>query len=219
MLADVRRSEEDASRAVDQSRSALTLLDAGLNDLSDFSHRFKQIRANGGAELRQEEFAALQPSMDKAHASTAKAAAAAAQAWQSYNVARARRLQTRIALLGLDFPRTRYATLQNALRQRCGNDGLPYDEMLRDGLTPGEAATASIAGAEAGVSPETIAREARAGGRNIVDVASARNVDAFALEIFLRLVYLDYTDDPSGEARDAPNAAPTIPPLTIRERS
>ena len=37
--------------------------------------------------------------------------------------------------------------------------------------------------------------------RRIVDVANARGMRSEALEIFLGLVYLDYTDDPLKEAR------------------
>ena len=43
--------------------------------------------------------------------------------------------------------------------------------------------------------------EAKAGGKSIVDLANARGMYSQALEIFLGLVYLDYTDDPDKEAR------------------
>jgi hypothetical protein len=42
--------------------------------------------------------------------------------------------------------------------------------------------------------------EAKATGKSIVDVANARGMFAQSLEIFLGLVYLDYTDDPQKEA-------------------
>jgi hypothetical protein len=157
--------------------------------------------------------------MSMANASLNKAAVAGSQAGQLYNTARSRQLQTRITMLGLEFPQERYATLQYALRQRFKNDGLSYDQMIREGLTPGEVAAASIIAADTNSAPAAVAQEASATHRSIIDVAGARNMSALSLEIFLGLVYLDYTDDPLKEANDRPNAAPTIAPPSITERS
>jgi hypothetical protein len=43
-------------------------------------------------------------------------------------------------------------------------------------------------------------QEAKSSNRRLVDVANARGMHAESLEIFLGLIYLDYTDDPEKEA-------------------
>jgi hypothetical protein len=54
--------------------------------------------------------------------------------------------------------------------------------------------------ADTNTTPQAIADEAKSTNRTIVDLANARGMHAKALEIFLGLVYLDYTDDPEKEA-------------------
>jgi hypothetical protein len=104
-------------------------------------------------------------------------------------------------MLGLGYPQDRYATLQTALQDRVKNDGVSFDTMLHDDLTPGEVAAASIVAADTNTTPEAIIEEAVTTNRRIVDVANARGMSSTALEIFLGLVYLDYTDDPVKEAK------------------
>jgi Zn-dependent protease with chaperone function len=219
MLADLDRADGDMIRALDTSRSALTLLDAGLRDLDDLLRRLRQIRSDFNGDIQQNDYNTLLPLMSKASASLNKAAVSGSQAWQWYNLARSRQLQTRITMLGLTFPEERYSSLRYALRQRVKNDGLPYDMMLHDNLTPGEVASASIIAADTNAAPQDITREAQTTHQSIVDVANAHNMSAYALKIFLGLIYLDYTDDPTKEAHDTPNAPPILDLPALTERS
>ena len=76
--------------------------------------------------------------------------------------------------------------------------------MTHDDLTPGEVAAASIIAADTNTTTEAIVQQAETSNKRIVDVANARGMNAEALEIFLGLVYLDYTDDPrKGSPRTA----------------
>ena len=54
--------------------------------------------------------------------------------------------------------------------------------------------------ADTNTTPDAVIQEAVTSNRRIVDVANARGMSSTALEIFLGLVYLDYTDDPQKEA-------------------
>ena len=59
-----------------------------------------------------------------------------------------------------------------------------------------------IVGADTNAAAPAILAEAKATGKSVVDLANARGMYAQSLEIFLGLVYLDYTDDPGqGSAR------------------
>ena len=49
--------------------------------------------------------------------------------------------------------------------------------------------------------PQAVIAEAKATNRPLVDLANERGMSAFSLEVFMGLVYLDYTDDPDKEAR------------------
>jgi hypothetical protein len=147
------------------------------------------------------DYSDLVPLMAKATDSLGRAAVASSQGWQLYNLARARQLQSRITMLGVGFPEDRYATLQYALNQRVKNTGIDYDTMLHENLTPGEVVAASIVAADTQTTPQAVIDEAKASNRQIIDVANTRDMSAFSLEIFLGLVYLDYTDDPQKEAR------------------
>ena len=51
--------------------------------------------------------------------------------------------------------------------------------------------------------PRAIIAEAKSSKSTIVDVANAHKMHAWPLEIFMGLVYLDYTDDPTKELRKA----------------
>ena len=72
--------------------------------------------------------------------------------------------------------------------------------MLRDGLTPGDVAAATIIAADIKSTPESVIAEAKSSGQTIIDVANAHKMHAWPLEIFMGLVYLDYTDDPDQRA-------------------
>jgi hypothetical protein len=75
--------------------------------------------------------------------------------------------------------------------------------MLRDGLTPGDVTAATIIAADIKSTPESVIAEAKSSGGTIVDVANTHKMHAWPLEIFMGLVYLDYTDDPIKELRRA----------------
>ena len=147
------------------------------------------------------DYNALVPLMRRAGDNLSRAAIAGSQAQQLYNLARARQLQTRITMLGIGYPEDRYATLQHGLQARVHNDGMDFSTMTHEDLTPGEVAAAAIVAADTNTTPQAIVAEAKAGNRRIVDVANARGMHGEALEIFLGLVYLDYTDDPEKEAK------------------
>jgi predicted Zn-dependent protease len=200
MFDDLALSDGDMIRALDASRSSLALLDVSLGDLNDFINRLTRSQFDYQGDVSQADYLALQPMMLKAAEGLAKAAVAGSQAQQLFNLARSRQLQSRITMLGVGYPEDRYATLQYALAQRVKNDGLDFATMQRDDLTPGEVAAAAIVAADTNTTPSAIVEEAQSTNRRIVDVANARGMRSEALEIFLGLVYLDYTDDPLKEA-------------------
>jgi predicted Zn-dependent protease len=201
MLDDMALTDGDMIRALDASRSSLALLDVSLGDLNDFIQRITRSNFDFSGDISQSDYNSMLPLMQKASDGLSHAAIAGSQAQQLYNLARARQIQTRITLLGVGYPENRYTTLQNALNVRVKNNGLDFATMQHDDLTPGEVATAAIVAADTNSTPEAIVEESKATNRRIVDVANARGMRSEALEIFLGLVYLDYTDDPLKEAR------------------
>jgi hypothetical protein len=200
MFSDMELTDGDMIRALDTSRSSLALLDIGLGDLDALLKKLASARLDFGGDLSPMDYDALAPQIAKASDSLSKAAVAGSQAAQVYNLARSRQLQTRITMTGVGYPLDRYATLRHALDVRVKNQGLDFDTMLHENLTPGEVATAAIVAADTNTTPEAVVAEAKATNRRIVDVANARGMHAKALEIFLGLVYLDYVDDPEKEA-------------------
>lgn len=200
MFTDMQTAGSDMVRAVDAGRAAAMQLDSGLADLDAFFKRLQQIRLNAFGDIDQFDYQSLLPYMQKATTSLGAAAVSASQATQLYNLARARQLSTRITLLGVGSSPQRYDTLQKALNLRFNNDDIDYIGMLHDNVTPGELAAASIIAADYKTTPQAIIREAHETHRTVIDVANARGMHALALEIFLGLVYLDYTDDPAKEA-------------------
>jgi hypothetical protein len=138
--------------------------------------------------------------MTKAVDSLNKAAVGATQASQLYNMARARQLEVRIDMLGVQQSPDRYATFQHALDVRFHTKGVDYASLARQDLTPGEVAAAVIVGADTNAAPQAVLAEAKATGRSVIDLANARGMYAQSLEIFLGLIYLAYADDPDKEA-------------------
>jgi hypothetical protein len=199
MLSDMELTDGDMIRSLDVARSSLALLDVGLGDLDGVIKRLATSRLEIG-DIAPMDYDALLPLMAKASDSLSRAAVAGSQASQAYNLARSRQLQTRITMTGVGYPQDRYATLQHALMVRVKNDGLDFNTMLRDNLTPGEVAAASIIAADTNTTPAAIVQEAKIGDRRIIDVANLRGMHAKALEIFLGLIYLSYVDDPEKEA-------------------
>jgi predicted Zn-dependent protease len=210
MFDDISRTNGDMVRALDAARASLALLDVSLGDLNDFVQRLSRAQLDFVGDISLSDYNALLPLMLKAGDGLSKAAVGASQAEQILNLARSRQLQTRITMTGVGYPEDRYGTLQTALQARVKNTGLDFQTMLHDDLTPGEVAAAAIVAADTNTTPQAIVQEAVASHRRIVDVANARGMRAQALEIFLGLIYLDYTDDPLKEARATTGtAAPT----------
>ncbi len=201
MFEDLQASDSDMIRGLDASRTSLALLDVALGDLDEFIKRLTRANLDFGGDISITDYNALLPLMQRAGDNLSKAAIAGSQAQQLYNLARARQLQTRITMLNIGYPEDRYATLRRALQARVRNNGLDFTTMTHEDLTPGEIASAAIVAADTNTTPQAIVQEAKASGRRIVDVANARGMHAEALEIFLGLVYLDYTDDPEKEAK------------------
>ncbi len=207
MIGEISTADADMVRSVDAGRAAAMQLDSGLADLDAFFKRLQQIRLNAFGDIDQFDYTSLLPYMQKATASLGAAAISASQANQLYDLARARQLSTRITLLGVGTSPQRYDTLQKAINLRWNVDDIDYIGMLHDNVTPGELAAASIIAADYKTSPQTIIREAHETHRSVIDVANARGMHALALEIFMGLLYLDYTDDPAKEAH--PNGTVT----------
>ncbi|MFN2449897.1 MAG: M48 family metalloprotease [Candidatus Baltobacteraceae bacterium] len=200
MFGELSAADGDMVRAVDAGRASAMQLDQGLGDLDAFVKRLQQISLNYFNDYSQMDYESLLPYMQKAQTSLGQAAVSASQASQLYNMARSRQLSAEITMLGLGTSAPRYATLQKAINVRWNVDDLSYIDMLHDDVTPGELTAASIVAADTRTTPQAIIRESHEQHRSIVDIANARGMHAEALEIFLGLIYLDYTDDPQNEA-------------------
>ncbi|HYW53254.1 MAG TPA: hypothetical protein VE826_04740, partial [Dongiaceae bacterium] len=201
MLTSVAAADSDMVRAVDAARASLAVLDVGLGDLDIFVTELRHVGFDGSGDLTLADYHRIEPFMTKAVDSLNKAAVGATQASQLFNMARARQLETRIDMLGLQESPDRYATFQHALDVRFHTKGVEYTDLVRQDLTPGDVAAAVIVGADTNAAAPAILAEAKAGGKSVVDIANARGMYAQSLEIFLGLLYLDYMDDPDKEAR------------------
>ncbi|HTU82413.1 MAG TPA: M48 family metalloprotease [Candidatus Acidoferrales bacterium] len=209
MINDLGLADGDMLRSVDAARASLTILDQSLGDLDEFLKDLDHVEIGYNGDISAGSYNQLEAPMAKAASEFNGAATAASQAAQLYNLARSRQLSARITLLGLGTSPQRYATLQYVLQQRFGMNGLDYREMLRDGLTPGDVTAATILAADIKSTPEAIVAEAKSSNQTIVDVANAHGMHAWPLEIFMGLVYLDYTDDPYKELRDVKGSVAT----------
>lgn len=203
MLNELSRADAEMLRSVDAARAALTQLDQSLGDLDEFLKELDHASIGFNGDVGPGEYATLQPMMKKCVDEFDGAATEASQASQLFNFARSRQLSTRITLLGLGTSPQLYSTLQFALQRRFGSSGVSYRTMLRDGLTPGDVTAATIVAADIKSTPESVIAEAKSSGGTIIDVANTHKMHAWPLEIFMGLVYLDYTDDPIKELRRA----------------
>ncbi|MBV9719066.1 MAG: M48 family metalloprotease [Candidatus Eremiobacteraeota bacterium] len=203
MLNDLSRADGEMLRSVDAARASLTQLDQSLGDLDEFLKQLDHVSVTYTGDINQSDYASLLPLMKKCVDDFNGAATAASQGAQLFNLARSRQLSTRITLLGLGTSAQTYSTLQYALQQRFGSSGVDYHTMLRDGLTPGDVAAATIVAADIKSTPESVIAEAKGSGQTVIDVANAHKMHAWPLEIFMGLVYLDFTDDPVKELRKA----------------
>ncbi len=203
MMNELTLADGEMLRSVDAARASLTMLDQSLGDLDEFLKELDRAQISFNGDISPSEYATLAPAMRKNVDEFNAAATAASQGLQLFNLARARQLSTRITLLGLGTSPQLYSTLQYALQQRFGSSGIDYRTMLRDDLTPGDIAAATIIAADVKSTPESVIAEAKASNQTVIDVANAHKMHAWPLEIFMGLVYLDYTDDPAKELRKA----------------
>jgi predicted Zn-dependent protease len=201
MLNDLSLADGDMVRAVDAGRASALLLDNSLGDLDIFLRQLSRVQLDYFGDISLSDYNLLMPSMQKSIDSLNKGAIAAGQAAQLYNLARSRQLSTRITMLGVGNSPQRYATLQYSLQHRFDSSGLTYEQMLHANVTPGDVVAATIVAADMKSTPLAIVQEAKQSGRTLVDTANQRGMHAWPLEIFMGLVYLDYTDDPVKEAQ------------------
>ncbi len=200
MLADLSAADANMVRAVDASRASLAILDLALGDLDLFIRDLQTVRFFRG-DIADFDYKSLEPLMDKALASMNRAAIAASQSTQLYNMARADQVEVSLNLQGLATTPERYATLQHALDVRFKNATIDYATMLKDDLSPGEVVAASVIAADTNSTPQAIVDEAASGRRSIIEVANQHGMNALSLEIFMNLILLDYVDDPDKETR------------------
>ncbi len=200
ILDELRATDDDTLRAVDAARGALSLLDAGIGDADRALRQLLRAQLDFSGDISAAGARAAQPALATAVESLDKAAAAAQQASQLYNMARARDLEVRITMLGLGYPENRYQTLRYAIDERWQGQSLDSNTLQHDGISPGEMAAAAVVAADTNATTEAIVQQAKAERTSIVDVAGERGMRMVSLEIFLGLVYLDYVDDPDKEA-------------------
>ncbi len=197
---ELQRADSDMIRSVDASRASLTTLDQSLGDLDAFFRELVRAPMNFRGDVNDEEYThELAPMMKKAMTELDAAATQASQASQLYNMARTRQLSSRITLLGLGSSPERYDSLQYALQERFGMDGIPYQEMLHDNITPGDVVVSTILAADIHSTPDEIVQQMLRENKSPVDLADEHGMHAWPLEIFTGLIYLDYTDNPVTE--------------------
>jgi beta-barrel assembly-enhancing protease len=196
---ELRRADSDMIRSVDASRASLTTLDQSLGDLDELLRRLAYAPTNFRGDINQTDYNQIETMMQKALDGLNTAATEASQAAQLYNMARTRQISARITLLGLGASPGRYQTLQYALQQRFGMDGIPYDEMVHKNISPGDVVVATILAADIKSTPDEIVDQMVSERKSPVDLADEHGMHAWPLEIFTGLVYLDYTDEPSKE--------------------
>ncbi|HEX4013083.1 MAG TPA: M48 family metalloprotease [Candidatus Cybelea sp.] len=203
MMNQLRLADGEMLRSVDAARASLTMLDQSLGDLDEFFKQLDHASMSFGGDISEADYLSVSPMMKKTVEELNAAATAASQGAQLFNLARSRQISTRITLLGMGTSPQMYSTLQYALQQRFGSPGVSYRTMLHDNLTPGDVVAATIVAADIKSTPESIIAEAKNSDETIVDVANSHKMHSWPLEIFLGLVYLDYTDDPAKELRKA----------------
>jgi hypothetical protein len=199
MFNELSLADSDMIRSVDASRASLTTLDQSLGDLDEFFRELNRAPMNFRGDISDGEYKDLAPMMQKTMTELNDAASQASQASQLYNMARTRQLSVRITLLGVGSSPERYASLQYALGERFNMDGIPYQEMLQDGITAGDVVVATILAADIRSTPDDIVQQMISEKKSPVDLANEHGMHAWPLEIFTGLIYLDYTDDPAKE--------------------
>jgi Zn-dependent protease with chaperone function len=199
MLHGLALAEDNVQEALQTAKAATNLLQQGTDELQDSIRPLEDEYSGSGTGASAQDIGSMEPGLRRALAIFNDAATTASQGAQLYNMARSRALSVRITLLGFGDSPQRYATLRYALQQRFGMSGIEYATMRRDGITPGDVAAATILAADVHSTPQTIVDESLQTKTPIIDLANEHGMHAWPLEIFMRLVYLDYTDDPVTE--------------------
>jgi predicted Zn-dependent protease len=203
MINELTLADAEMLRSVDAARAALTMLDQSLGDLDEFLKRLDEVHVGYSGDVSLSDYAELEPLMKKVVDEFNTSATEASQGMQLFNLGRSRQLSARITLLGVGTSPQEYSTLRYALQQRFGSSGIDYRSMLHQGLTPGDVAAATIIAADVKSTPQSVIAEAKSSRQTVIDIANVHKMHAWPLEIFMGLVYLDYTDDPVKELRKA----------------
>lgn len=195
------QADSDMLRGLDAARASLALLDIGLGDLDNFIRELQHSQLDGSGDVSMMDYKRLEPLMTKAVDSLNKAAVGASQGAQLYNMGRTAQLQDRIDMLGIASSPDRYATLEQALTTRFHSKVPSFAQLAQENITPGEVVTATVIGADTNATPQAVLMEAKASGKSVVEIGNARGMFSESLEIFVGLIYLDYTDDPTKEVQ------------------
>jgi predicted Zn-dependent protease len=187
----VEATNHDIVSSMDDAYQALLRLNRGINAVQDiFGSIERQERAGGGADPA----VVLHGEIVRTQDAIAPALASAARAEQEYNRARSRQLALRLSLFNATAYPDRREALDAALNQRLTQASSPSEPTLQT-LSAGEYSALRILSADAGVDPSRMVLEAHTKGISVIDLPEFSHVDTEALEIFMGLIYLDYTDD------------------------
>ena len=200
MLAAIAQTEAELQISVAQTTTSLAELNGGLDRFEQFLHLANTVHLQSGDDIDLKSHPRLRDAytltlllLDQAFESGDTAASA-------YNRARALELENRITLLGVDATPASFEAFRRAVALRCGIPVPSTDVIAADHLTPGELAAATILAAEKQRSVDAVVKGTLEQGQPIVSAQSTVGTDALALEIFLGLIYLDYTDVLTKEA-------------------
>lgn len=195
MLNAVGAAQGELHTGVTQATLALMQLNRALDQFDAFLHAVKRARASDGDDLDLKSNANLRTAAAQTKAALDRAQATSNLAADAYNRARALALENRITLLGVDASVPAREAFRRALTDRCGTAPPSLGLVSAAHLTPGEVAAATIIAAEKQRSADDIVRVAAEHREPIVTSGSVAQSNALALEIFLGLIYLDYTDE------------------------
>jgi predicted Zn-dependent protease len=195
MLASVAQAQRELQSSVEASTLSLQQLNRGLDQFEVFLQTAKSAHNEFGSELDLKSNARLRSEAERTHALLEPALASSRDAEEAYDRARAEILVDHIALLGVDASPVSELAFRHAVQLRCGVAPPSQQLVAKERLTAGEVAAATILAAEKRVSADEIVLRARARNEALITSAPAARGDALALEIFLGLIYLDYTDE------------------------
>ncbi len=196
LLSQMNTSAGDIVNSLTAARGAMALawqsspaLDAYFRELSRSSLDF-------GGDISPHTAQKLKPLAIAAIQQLDTAANAAEEANKRYFSAQARELQSRITLLGANFPEGRYDSLASAIHSRLGVDAPSYDDALKLNLSPGDVAVASWFAAEEKVPVSTVINEQRTAKMPWVDLALSKGLSQESLEVTLGMWFQGYTEKP-----------------------